>query len=247
MTRRALRDRLAGILEDVRTLDARVVVVLISAAIALTFLEFGPIRDAFGGLGAPRKAPPDMGELTSWSVGCFLAYMVFPAIVMLVGFGERPWQLGLTFRGFVRHLPIYLGLYLLVAPVILLAFRLFPETARVYPFYRQAGDSLDQFVRWQLIYGLQFLSLEFFFRGFLLMGLEKRFGLHAILVMVVPYCMIHYRKTWQESLAAVIAGLALGYLAMKTRSILGGVFIHWAVAITADIGAIASRGGFGSS
>ena len=166
-------------------------------------------------------------------------------MVMLVGFGETPWRLGLTFRGFLRHLPIYIGLYLLVAPVILLAFRLFPETARVYPFYRRAGEGIEPFVRWQLLYGLQFLSLEFFFRGFMLFGLEKRFGFHAILVMVVPYCMIHYRKTWQESIAAVIAGIALGYLALKTRSVLGGVFIHWAIAITADLGAIAARGGFG--
>ncbi len=245
MKRRPLRERLGGIAADVRTLDPRVVTVLVSAAVALTFLEFGPIRHAFGGIGDARTGPPDLKSLTSWSVGCLLAYLVFPMIVMLVAFGDKPWNLGLNFRGFLRHLPIYVGLYLLVAPVILLAFKLFPETSRVYPFYRQAGDRLEQFIRWQLIYGLQFLSLEFFFRGFLLFGLEKRFGYHAILVMVVPYCMIHFRKTWQESLAAVIAGLALGYLAMKTRSVLGGVFIHWAIAITADIAAIMGRGGFG--
>jgi len=230
---------------DIRTVDLRVFTVLVSAAIALTFIEFGPIRHAFGGIGAPRSGPPGLPELTSWSVGCLLAYMVFPMIVMLVAFGDKPWDMGLGFRGFLRHLPIYIGLYLLVAPVILIAFQLFPETARVYPFYRRAGDSLEQFVKWQLVYGLQFLSLEYFFRGFLLFGLEKRFGLHAVLVMVVPYCMIHFRKTWQESLAAVIAGLALGYLALKTRSVLGGVFIHWAIAITADIAAIMGRGGFG--
>jgi membrane protease YdiL (CAAX protease family) len=64
--------------------------------------------------------------------------------------------------------------------------------------------------------------------------------------MVVPYCMIHYRKSAAEALAAVVAGLALGLLSMRTRSVMGGVVIHWAVAITADLAVIQSTGGFGS-
>jgi membrane protease YdiL (CAAX protease family) len=234
-----LRDRLSGVLADIRRADGQVAVVLVTSALALTFLEFGPIRHAFD-TPDPRTLP----KLTRWSAGCALAYLVVPALIVRFVFGARLRDYGLTFRGFLRHLPVYAVLYLLVLPFVIPA-AFSPHTAKFYPFFKGAGDGLGPFIRWQIVYGLQFLSLEFFFRGFLLFGLEKRFGVHAILVMIVPYCMIHFRKSWPESVAAIAAGLVLGLLALRTRSVLGGVLIHWAVAITMDACAIASRGGFG--
>jgi membrane protease YdiL (CAAX protease family) len=59
-------------------------------------------------------------------------------------------------------------------------------------------------------------------------------------VMVVPYCMIHYGKPMPETLGAIVAGIVLGTLAMRTRSIWGGVLIHIAVAITMDMMAVAN-------
>src|SRR5437879_11122927 len=65
-----------------------------------------------------------------------------------------------------------------------------------YPFYKIAtGQPLwPRFWVWELSYGLQFIGLEFFFRGFMVHGTKHRFGFYAILVMTVPYCMIHFRK-----------------------------------------------------
>ncbi len=45
--------------------------------------------------------------------------------------------------------------------------------------------------------------------------------------MVVPYCMIHYGKPYLEACAACVAGVILGSLSMKTRS------IYWASWCTA--------------
>ena len=59
---------------------------------------------------------------------------------------------------------------------------------------------------WEVLYALQFLSLEFFFRGFLLQGLRRALGANAIFVMIVPYCMIHYGKPMAETLGAIVAG-----------------------------------------
>ena len=58
--------------------------------------------------------------------------------------------------------------------------------------------------------------------------------------MIVPYCMIHYGKPLPETLGAIGAGLMLGTLAMRTRSIWGGVLIHVGVATTMDV--LALRG-----
>src|SRR5690606_8230997 len=82
------------------------------------------------------------------------------------------------------------------------------------------------------------VSLEFFFRGFMLKALAPRLGSSAIFVMVVPYCMIHFGKAMPETLGAIVAGLVLGTLAMRTRSIWGGVLLHIAVALTMDLLAV---------
>ena len=91
---------------------------------------------------------------------------------------------------------------------------------------------------WEAMYAIQFLSLEFFFRGFMLQGLRRAFGSGAIVVMMVPYCMIHYGKPMPETFGAIGAGLILGTLAMRTRSIWGGVMIHVGVAWTMDLLAV---------
>ena len=68
----------------------------------------------------------------------------------------------------------------------------------------------------------------------MLHGNKKRFGFYSILVMTIPYCMIHFGKPLPETLAAIIAGVVLGVLSLKSNSIWLGVAIHFSVAITMD-------------
>ena len=62
--------------------------------------------------------------------------------------------------------------------------------------------------------------------------------------MLVPYCMLHFYKPGLEAAASIGAGVILGLLAYRTRCILGGVLIHWAVAASMDLLAILQTGGF---
>ena len=71
----------------------------------------------------------------------------------------------------------------------------------------------------------------------------RSFGSGAIWSMVVPYCMIHYGKPYLEASSAVIAGVVLGSLAMRTRSIYAGFLVHATVAVTMDILALDHRHG----
>jgi uncharacterized protein len=68
-------------------------------------------------------------------------------------------------------------------------------------------------------------------------------GKWAILVMMTLYCMIHFQKPMLETLGVIIAGLILGILALRTRSVLGGATIHVAVAISMDLAVIWQNGG----
>ena len=49
-------------------------------------------------------------------------------------------------------------------------------------------------------------------------------------VAVVPYCMIHFQKPLPEALGAIVAGVVLGALSLRTGSVLGGAAVHVAVA-----------------
>jgi len=206
--------------------------------ISLVFLEYAAIRPTF----ASRPIPIE--RLAKWSLLSFGAYFVIPAILTRFVLGRRLSEFGLSFRGVARHLPLYAFLYLCVLPLVWVASRQ-PEFLLTYPFADSAREGLSDLLIWELLYGLQFFSLEFFFRGFMVFGLEKRFGISAVFVMVVPYCMLHFHKPMPESVGAIFAGLVLGVVALRTRSIFGGVIIHWAVAITMDVMAIMQGGGFG--
>jgi membrane protease YdiL (CAAX protease family) len=68
-------------------------------------------------------------------------------------------------------------------------------------------------------------------------------GSTAIFVMSVPYCMIHFGKPYLEAHGAIVAGVVLGSLSMKTRSIYGGFLLHVSVAVLMDLLALYKRSG----
>ena len=84
---------------------------------------------------------------------------------------------------------------------------------------------------WWSLYALQFVALEFFFRGFLVHGLAPRLGWVSIFVMVVPYNMLHFGKPMPEAFVAIAGGVVLGTLSLRTRSIWWGASLHIAIAL----------------
>ena len=84
------------------------------------------------------------------------------------------------------------------------------------------------------MYFAQFFGLEMFFRGFWLGALRRSFGSGAIFAMAVPYCMIHFGKPFLEVNGAIVAGIALGSLSMRTKSIYQGFLVHITVAALMD-------------
>jgi membrane protease YdiL (CAAX protease family) len=219
--------------------DWRVPVILVIAAISLTLQEYWGERSVYHGM-FPRNPLDHYTELKGfvwWSGWRFFGYLVLPALVVVCMPGERLREYFISFKDFFKKLPIYLVLFTLVLPAVIIASRT-EAFYHQYPFYKLANRSSFDFWGWEALYWLQFLSLEFFFRGFLLHGLRYSLGSKAVFVMVIPYCMIHYGKPFPETMGAIGAGLILGTLAMRTRSIWGGVMIHVAVAFTMDFLAV---------
>ena len=215
--------------------SVRAMVVLVTCAVVLTLQEYIGSSDKFA-----VWFPYDGGRYWElygflwWSGWRVAGYVVLPMIAIALMPGERILDYHLSLRAFFKHLWIYLVLFLCVLPAVIAA-SYTASFRQTYPFYRLANRSLFDLWAWEALYAAQFIALEFFFRGFLLQGLRRALGSNAIFVMIVPYCMIHYGKPMAETFGAIGAGLILGTLAMRTRSIWGGVLIHVSVATTMDV------------
>lgn len=183
----------------------------------------------------------ELYRLAYWSLATIACYFLLPAIYIKVVLREKISDYGLRTKGTLSHAWIYFAMYLAVLPfVVAVAFT--EPFQRTYPFYNNAGMSPYDFLAWQVLYAAQFFSLEFFFRGFLIHGVRSRFGYYAVLLSVVPYCMIHFGKPLPETLGAVIAGLVLGTISIFTRNIWLGVLIHVSVAVTMDLLSLTIQG-----
>lgn len=222
-------------------IDWRVIVILVTTCVTLTLQEYLGDRTYFQKLWPyDRMNPDEYWQLKGfgwWSGWRMFGYLILPMLVVALMPGERVRDYNLSLAGFTRHLRIYVILFALVAPAVFLASKT-SSFQHTYPFYKWANRSAFDFWAWQAMYAVQFLSLEFFFRGFMLEGLRRAMGSGAIFVMIVPYCMIHYGKPMAETLGAIGAGVILGTLAMRTRSIWGGVLIHVGVATMMDLLAV---------
>lgn len=103
----------------------------------------------------------------------------------------------------------------------------------VYPkakFLQDIPAKKWQYVVYELCYGFDFVSIEFFFRGFLILALAKICGTHCIIPVACFYCSIHLGKPMGEAISSFWGGLLLGIISYNTGSIWGGLIVHLGIA-----------------
>lgn len=95
--------------------------------------------------------------------------------------------------------------------------------------------SLPLFMFYEAGYFAYFIGWEFLFRGWLVHGLLPWFGrTAAILIQVAPFAVMHLGKAQPEALGSIVAGVALGVLSVRTRSMWYGALIHGVIAVSMD-------------
>ena len=173
-----------------------------------------------------------------WSVWHLIGYVIIPIAVIRYILREQLQNYGLGLGDTKRYLAYYVAL---ATPIVFFAFLVSfrDDFVSHYPFYRLASRSILDLLYWELLYIVQFIALEFFFRGFVLHACKPRFGAAAIFVMCVPYLMIHFQKPWLEATGAIPFGILLGVLALRSRSIWGGAGVHITIALSMDLLALA--------
>lgn len=181
-----------------------------------------------------------------WAGTRTLGYTLFPLAVWKACFPrDSLLDLGLRTRDLRKHAWIY-GLCLAVVVPLVVIVSFSPEFSSYYPFYKKASRSGIDLLCWELLYLAQFFGLEVFFRGFMLTTLRKSLGSAAVFAMCAPYVMIHFGKPYLETAGAFVAGIALGTVAMRTRSIYSGFLVHATIALLMDGLALWHRGGLPS-
>ena len=240
--------------------NRKAVIVLLTVAVSLTILNFGAsssptwftsLLDGLGLDGAAewsrevffRSSNRQRNGLMFWGVGNIFSYVVPPILVIKFVLREPLADYGVRVRGIWPHGRTYAILLLISIPFVIIASYTAAFLAK-YPFYDlSAGEGLfPNMTVWWVIYGLQFMALEFFFRGFMVHGLKHRLGYMAIFVMAVPYNMLHYNKPVLEALAAIGGAIVLGSLSLRSRSVWWGAWLHISIASTMDISALIHKG-----
>jgi len=185
------------------------------------------------------------GFLLYWACGQTLLYVVPPIIFIRFVWKKNLGDYGVKLKGVFSLWWMYFLMLGVMVPIVFVVSRSEGFQA-TYPFFEPFPNEplWPRFWIWEGAYFLQFVGLEFFFRGFLLHGVRRQFGAYAIFVMMVPYCMIHFGKPMPETFAAIAAGIILGFMSLKTRSIWMGAALHVSVALTMDTCALWRAGKF---
>lgn len=190
----------------------------------------------------------DEQENTYWNK---VIYWPFKLAVILLALGavwkvfdrQQPFY-GFTYRDF--SLKPYLLMLLIMVPLIAAASTQ-PDFLAMYPKFKNVaflteGRSSGWYkVLYELSYGIDFVGIELFFRGFLVLAFVKWAGKDAILPMAIFYCTIHFGKPLGECISSFFGGIILGVVTYHTRSILGGLIVHLGIAWLMELGGYLGR------
>ena len=216
-------------------LDRRSVVIFVAALISLWFGRFG------------IRYIPDtttrLAEMCWWAGTQIVSYLIVPLIVVRC-IGMKPIDIGWKFRGTSGHWKYYAILLAIAVPFVVVASTTaeFQERYPLFEVLRGQEGAWSDLRIWWIFYVLQFVAVETFFRGFLVLGLAKRFGQASIFIATIPYLMIHFSKPPVEALAAIIGGIVMGYLAYRTKSVWWGIALHVSVAALMDFLSLGHKG-----
>ena len=193
-----------------------------------------------------------------WFINTGLCLWV-PLVTILLFLKQEPSQFGLT-RG-DRRLGLKWTLISVVTMALIIAVavsipslrsqfqgqylygRLAQPLSDVGPVFSMQHVNLKALLYYELAMGFYMFCWEFFFRGFLLFGLQKSFlkTWGAVIVQALIFALLHWSfvanasKPPAEVLSAIPGGIILGILALRTRSFLYGFLAHWAISLILDL------------
>lgn len=135
----------------------------------------------------------------------------------------------------------YFIMLLFVLPLVLMASTQ-ADFIQAYPRYKPwqseyafgMGHGLMTGI-FEIAYGLDFVLVEWIYRGLLVIGVSRIIGKQAVLPAAALYCVMHFGKPMAEAISSFFGGYLLGIIAYHTRSIRGGIIVHLGLAWMMEI------------
>lgn len=206
---------------DLRTIDLVGLRVPVRATIAVVLvtvvLLFDYSRTFIPGSILALGRSPD-GMLAN-AVERAVLFGIVPLGVVILGFRDRPLRYGVTLGEWRWGLPLMLAGCAAITPIVF-AYAALPDP-RAY--YSPSGGPLGQLVLTNL---LDLTATEFALRGFLMLTLVRVIGPFGLIVATMPFVFAHLGKPEVELFSTLGGGLAYGWLAWRTGSIVWGSLAH---------------------
>ena len=142
-----------------------------------------------------------------------------PLLVVLLAFRDRPTRYGWTFGDGRAGALLAVAGCIAMSPIVLW----FAGLPDVRTYYAVSAAPLPEIV---ITNALELTAAESLFRGFLMLTLVRAIGPIGVLIAVMPFAFGHVGKPPLELLSTLGGGLAYGWLAWRTRSIVWGSIAH---------------------
>ena len=225
---------LQPVLDAFRGRQRKPTVILLCSAVVLVAWKYGGSPEFYlerlRSFGVWFDDPAATAGIYSFA-SCFVLLGLLPAAIVKFVFHERLADYGVqlgdrrrTLRAIVLLGPLFVvGGYLASRD---------PAFAAVYPINPGAGR---MFGLHAATYVLFYLGWEFYFRGFMQLGLRESLGdANALLVQVLASTLLHIGKPGSETFGAILGGLLWGVLVYRTRSLLAGLVQHALLGLSLD-------------
>ncbi len=204
---------------DRRTVSLAGLELPLRATAAIVVVTFAVLLDhsrTFVPADLPGHAPQTMRFI---AIERFLLFGVVPFALVVLGFRDRPSRYGLTFGAWRWGVGLAVAGCVLMTPVVI-AFAGLPD-ARAY--YAESAAPLGDLL---VTNGLDLAASEFAYRGVLMLTLVRAIGPAGVLVATLPFVFAHLGKPSLEVFSTLGGGLAYGWLAWRTGSVVWGALAH---------------------
>lgn len=231
-----LKNEITYLKNIIKSWDRKTAIILIAVAILQTISWYYTSRKFFTGyLSDYFQDEPNIKlyEFFYWFMGDIIVLFVIPLLIVFFVFKQKPSEYGLQAGDYNTGLKLS-ALFLSVMAVIIWFVSSSNDFINSYPVIEQAKSSWRIFFIYEFGLFLYMIAWEFIWRGFMLFGLYPKFGNYAILIQMIPFVILHNGKPAIETFGAILGGVFLGVLAIRTRSIFYCIITHFGVMFCID-------------
>lgn len=237
MKKEKLKEDFAGFLSIISEIDKKTVTIFLSVAILQSISFYFTSRSFFRqNFFFQYQDHPNINllEFLYWFIGDFITLFILTILVIKFLLKENILNYGLKFGDYHSGV-FYSGIFVSIMIIIIWFVSAQSGFAEKYPHLDDAKRSWNIFLIYEIGMLLYMFAWEFIWRGFMLFGLEPKFGFYSVLIQMIPFVILHNGKPFLETFGAIFGGIALGILALRTRSIYYCVVTHIGVMFSIDL------------